>query len=359
MTKYYSFGGRRVAVNRGGTLSYLLADHLGSTTTTVNSSGALVYSQKYYPYGLTRGSATLGLTTDKQFTGHQQELGETYFMQSRFYDSFAGRFLQPDSIVPDPNNPQSLNRYSYVLGNPLRYTDPTGRCGISAAEAGLNNLLGLCGPGTARTLPAVATPLQSLQEMEAIDCEGQYCQSAKENARYEYGRSLQDLEFEARYGGHSGFHPEILWELSPGGDFCSLFTFNTTCHVSGGRDVGKVEYGINAIALIWGGLVDDASDYGRAARSLDDLAESSTRVRIIRNVTFGHGYKHLERLGVSPAAIHYTETSIAADVATKNLRPGFNGLSIDVAGATFQYNAYLLPDGTVNIGTYYIGPRKR
>ena len=37
-----------------------------------------------------------------------------------------GRFTQPDTIVPEPGNPQSLNRYSYVLNNPLRYTDPTG-----------------------------------------------------------------------------------------------------------------------------------------------------------------------------------------------------------------------------------------
>lgn len=27
---------------------------------------------------------------------------------------------------PQPGNPQSLNRYAYVLGNQLRYTDPSG-----------------------------------------------------------------------------------------------------------------------------------------------------------------------------------------------------------------------------------------
>jgi hypothetical protein len=33
---------------------------------------------------------------------------------------------QPDSIVPDPYNPLSWNRYSYVYNNPVRYNDPTG-----------------------------------------------------------------------------------------------------------------------------------------------------------------------------------------------------------------------------------------
>ncbi len=47
---------------------------------------------------------------------------------ARYYDAAIGRFAQPDSIVPNPYNPQSLNRYSYVLNNPVRYTDPTGRC---------------------------------------------------------------------------------------------------------------------------------------------------------------------------------------------------------------------------------------
>ena len=37
-----------------------------------------------------------------------------------------GRFIQPDSIVPQPGNPQSLNRYAYTLNNPVRYADPTG-----------------------------------------------------------------------------------------------------------------------------------------------------------------------------------------------------------------------------------------
>jgi hypothetical protein len=39
-----------------------------------------------------------------------------------------GRFLQPDSIVPEPGNPQALNRYAYTLNNPVLFTDPSGHC---------------------------------------------------------------------------------------------------------------------------------------------------------------------------------------------------------------------------------------
>ena len=47
-------------------------------------------------------------------------------MGVRWYDPQIGRWISADTIVPDPANPQSFNRFSYVLGNPLKYVDPTG-----------------------------------------------------------------------------------------------------------------------------------------------------------------------------------------------------------------------------------------
>jgi hypothetical protein len=44
----------------------------------------------------------------------------------RYYDPTLGRFVSADTIVPEPGNPQSLNRYAYVKNNPLRYVDPSG-----------------------------------------------------------------------------------------------------------------------------------------------------------------------------------------------------------------------------------------
>ena len=50
-----------------------------------------------------------------------------YDYGARFYSPKLGRFLSADTIVPGVANPQALNRYSSVLGNPIRYNnDPTG-----------------------------------------------------------------------------------------------------------------------------------------------------------------------------------------------------------------------------------------
>ena len=50
-------------------------------------------------------------------------------MNGRIYDPTLGRFLQADPFIQAPYNTQSLNRYSYVLNNPLNATDPSGYFG--------------------------------------------------------------------------------------------------------------------------------------------------------------------------------------------------------------------------------------
>jgi hypothetical protein len=47
-------------------------------------------------------------------------------MNGRIYDPLLGRMLSTDSKVPGQTDLQAYNRYSYVLNNPLRYTDPNG-----------------------------------------------------------------------------------------------------------------------------------------------------------------------------------------------------------------------------------------
>lgn len=53
-------------------------------------------------------------------------LNHTIHMNGRVYDPNLGRMLQADPFIQAPGNTQSYNRYSYVMNNPLGYTDPSG-----------------------------------------------------------------------------------------------------------------------------------------------------------------------------------------------------------------------------------------
>ncbi|MBI5653894.1 MAG: hypothetical protein HZC40_26115 [Chloroflexi bacterium] len=137
-TKYYYFGSQRVAMKVGATVTYLHGDHLGSTSVASNgTTGALVSRQTYYAFGAVRTTEGT-LPTDYTFTGQKNDASSALmFYNARYYDTAIGRFTQADTIVPNLYNPQSLNRYAYVLNNPVKYTDPTGNrpCGDAGEES--------------------------------------------------------------------------------------------------------------------------------------------------------------------------------------------------------------------------------
>ena len=126
-TSYYYFGGQRVAMRKNDVVQYIVGDHLGTTSVVLNADGTLASEARHYPYGQERWSSGT-LPTDRRFTGQKliDSAGGIYHMGARFYDPYINRFVSPDSIVPQPGNPQSLNRFSYALGNPLKYVDPSG-----------------------------------------------------------------------------------------------------------------------------------------------------------------------------------------------------------------------------------------
>ncbi len=135
--KDYALGGRRIAMRKvpagqAGTLHYLLTDHLGSTSVSYRSDGGDTRTQRYYPWGTIRPGPANTLPTDYTFTGQKldADTGLMYYSDGagygRYYEPLLGRFSQPDTLVPNPGDPQQLNRYSYAANNPLRYADPTG-----------------------------------------------------------------------------------------------------------------------------------------------------------------------------------------------------------------------------------------
>jgi RHS repeat-associated protein len=123
--KFYFAGSQRIAIRENNTLTFLLADHLGSTVGTVNSSGNLGSRTKYTAFGETRGAATT--STDYLYTGQraEAEIG-LYFYNARWYDPALARFIQADTIVPNHHDSKSFDKYAYVENNPIIFNDPDG-----------------------------------------------------------------------------------------------------------------------------------------------------------------------------------------------------------------------------------------
>jgi RHS repeat-associated protein len=114
---------------------YTHTDHLGSISAITDQAGTLIERLSYDTFGLRRNadgsddaSQTLIGQQDRHgYTGHEHlDAVALIHMNGRLYDPQLGRFTSADPSIPDPDNPQNLNRYSYVLNNPLNATDPSG-----------------------------------------------------------------------------------------------------------------------------------------------------------------------------------------------------------------------------------------
>lgn len=124
---YYDDSSLVARKDRSGTYFYH-PDHLGSTNIVTDLSGNVVERTEYLPFGeVLKGGQSRYL-----FTGKEKDSTDLMYYGARYYDPFTRHFTQADTILPDIYDPLQLNRYAYVMNNPVRYTDPTGNTPWSA-----------------------------------------------------------------------------------------------------------------------------------------------------------------------------------------------------------------------------------
>lgn len=135
---FYTFNGIPVATRSSGERVYLVGDHLGSVAVTHNYTTGTLTRHWFDPYGAERANSGTS-RVDRTYTGQTKDTTTSLmFYNARYYDPTIRRFVSPDTIIPNPANPQDLNRYSYVTNNPMTYVDPTGHCSVSAPIPGLS-----------------------------------------------------------------------------------------------------------------------------------------------------------------------------------------------------------------------------
>jgi RHS repeat-associated protein len=128
---------------------YLTSDLVGSPRATTNNLGQVASRHDYMPFGeeiaatVANRNQVTGYTVNdrirQQFTGYERD-GESGldFAQNRYFAARHGRFTSVDPLAASASskNPQTLNRYSYALNSPYKFTDPLGLrpCGRAGDE---------------------------------------------------------------------------------------------------------------------------------------------------------------------------------------------------------------------------------
>ena len=128
-------------------VSYLTSDHLGSPRVITNQLGAVTTRKDYMAFGeetyTTQRTSAINYDneseTRKGYTGYEKDDESGLdFAQARYYNSKHGRFTSVDPLTASANvkNPQTFNRYSYVLNSPYKFTDPLGLISSSTGANG-------------------------------------------------------------------------------------------------------------------------------------------------------------------------------------------------------------------------------
>jgi len=265
-TTYYRSNNQIVArQNPDSSKTFYHQDHLGSTGALTDAGGQLVEETRYYPFGAVRSGGALGRFL---YTGQESD-AETglYYYGARFYDPALARFVQPDSMLPNPYTPQLLNRYSYVLNNPLVYTDPTGNWpSIDGIRGAWNSLKTRAGNG-AKTAKSYAKLF-----FACTNC-GEFTAEDRKRVNPVVRKAVNDFwqwtsDFEGQHSEEIAFTADAIDSL-PGG---SLHADNLRYFFG---QISTEEHTASALVNIWTGPID-ALSAGRFHPHIEAFSDATT-----------------------------------------------------------------------------------
>ena len=133
-TWHIYLGERLIAENytATGVPTYLHTDALGSPVARTNASGQIISRTRYEPYGATAAGTN---PTGIGFTGHVNDADTgLVYMQQRYYEPVAGRFLSVDPVTTSDKDGSFFGRYHYANNNPYKFKDPNGTAPILIPE---------------------------------------------------------------------------------------------------------------------------------------------------------------------------------------------------------------------------------
>ncbi len=133
--RHYDHNGTAIAVRTTAGLSWLVPDHQGTPLVSIDATTQAVTKHYQTPYGGARGTATPWASQKGYVGGVTDAAAGLVRLGARDYDPTVGRFLSVDPVLV-PDDPQSLNAYSYADNNPVMHSDASGLMLMSEGGGG-------------------------------------------------------------------------------------------------------------------------------------------------------------------------------------------------------------------------------
>ncbi|MEY9092560.1 polymorphic toxin-type HINT domain-containing protein [Paenibacillus sp. RC84] len=124
----YVRGRELVARESGGSKAYYLHNGHGDVVELRSETGTRLNQYTYDIWGNPTVSEE-NISNPFRYSGEYWDSAtKLQYLRARWYDPSMGRFINEDTYEGQLDNPLSLNLYTYVMNNPLKYTDPSGHC---------------------------------------------------------------------------------------------------------------------------------------------------------------------------------------------------------------------------------------
>ncbi|MDD4688790.1 MAG: S8 family serine peptidase [Eubacteriales bacterium] len=128
------YGKKLISRTNNEITAYYMYNGHGDVTSLSDIDGINLSSYSYDSFGNITDE-TEGFDNPYKYSGYEYD-SETglYYCSARYYDPQIARFISQDTLIGDPNDPLSLNRYTYCFNNPLKYYDPSGHWSLSISS---------------------------------------------------------------------------------------------------------------------------------------------------------------------------------------------------------------------------------
>ncbi|WP_247041373.1 RHS repeat-associated core domain-containing protein [Arthrobacter rhizosphaerae] len=399
-TRTYTFAGKTVAqrTSRPGvtatSVAFINGDSVNTAqvmtgpTTGGGTVGITAVKRHTDPFGLTRGptltaigQTALAAAPSTRTGPGSNESNETGFsaatgyisgtndtastlthLGARDYDPVLGIFTAPDPILK-LGEAKNFSAYIYAEGDPVNGSDPSGlmiagpRITDGGDSGGWRDHRATATPGQYVAPAFMAAPptyferLVSSSRAQPAATTSSNLDLIAEGMADPYGFTA----YQNQYGNEAALATAIRYISFDVGWIPVFGAGSIGLDMLANQIEGKPAISEEDIPLTAMGALPVVGSIGKLGKTASSGAKVVKSGATAPNIVFGHGARHLEGTGLGVQEVEsMIHQQVTTAVAKTTAETGSFWGRIELRGTTIEYRAYTLPDGKINVGTYYV-----